>query len=97
MYSLNEHYKNQRTCKDYCLLPPLKGEHLEWRACVDKSARTYLPEGQAPRILKISVHRKSSVRNVTHPNAIPDLVLGGLILEFPWDPGKGLRLTSLRQ
>ena len=31
------------------------------------------------------VHQKSSDRKVTHPSTI--LALGGLIAEFPWDPG----------
>ena len=35
------------------------------------------------------VHQKSSAKQVTHPSTVPGL--GSLILEFPWDPGEGLR------
>lgn len=34
------------------------------------------------------VHLKSSARKVTHQITVQ--VLGGLTLEFPWDPGEGL-------
>jgi hypothetical protein len=63
---------------------------------LDKPACTYLP--QVPTWLKISSSpgnprgqwvdnrwEEISAREATHPSTI--LVLGGLILEFPWDPG----------
>ena len=77
-------------------LPPFEGEHWEWMPTA-----IYLPQGQASRFthgwLKIPgtcydlvarcIENQALRRSLFVRVTIP--ALGGLTLEFPWDPGEG--------